>query len=116
MESSMLLVRAATVTEVPLLKRFFREVAEYESEPGAVVITEETPIKDGSGSRPKFRGLIVEWDGQAIGYALLFGFYSSWNGSGIFLEDLFVQHPFRDRGIGRAHLSQVARIVPDAQT
>ena len=28
--------------------------------------------------------------GQAIGYALFFGFYSSWKGPGIFLEDIFV--------------------------
>jgi GNAT superfamily N-acetyltransferase len=107
----MLLIRAATVNDVPLLKRFVRELAEYEREPNAVVITEETLIKDGFGSQPKFRGLIAEWDGQAIGYALFFGFYSSWKGSGIFLEDLFVREPFRGRGIGRALLSQVARIA-----
>ena len=66
----MLLVRAAAVSDVPLLLRFFRELAEYERQPNAVVITEETLIKDGFGSQPKFRGLIAEWEGQAIGYAL----------------------------------------------
>ena len=43
----------------------------------ALVIKEETLIKDGFGSQPKFRSLIAEWDGQAIGYALFFDFYSS---------------------------------------
>ena len=107
----MLLIRAATVSDVPLLLRFFREFAKYERQPGAVVIEEETLIKDGFGARPKFRSLIAEWDGQAIGYALFFGFYSSWKGSGIFLEDLFVREAFRGRGIGRALLSQLARIA-----
>jgi GNAT superfamily N-acetyltransferase len=107
----MLLIRAATVNDVPLLKKFFRELAKYEREPNAVVVTEETLIKDGFGSQPKFRGLIAEWDGRAIGYTLFFGFYSSWKGSGIFLEDLFVGEPFRGRGIGRALLSEVARIA-----
>jgi GNAT superfamily N-acetyltransferase len=110
-ESLMLLIRAAAVSDVPLLLRFFREFAEYERQPGAVVIEEETLIRDGFGARPKFRSLIAEWDGQAIGYALFFGIYSSLKGSGIFLEDLFVRETFRGRGIGRALLSQVARIA-----
>ncbi len=107
----MILIRAAAVSDVPLLLRFSRELAEYERQPGAVVIDEETLTRDGFGVRPKFRSLIAEWDGQAIGYALFFGIYSSCKGPGIFLEDLFVRETFRGRGIGRALLCQVARIA-----
>ena len=107
----MLLIRAGAVSDVPLLLRFSRELAEYERQPDAVVITEEILINDGFGARPKFRSLIAEWDGEATGYALFFGIYSSWKGSGIFLEDLFVREAFRGRGIGRALLSEVARIA-----
>jgi GNAT superfamily N-acetyltransferase len=107
----MLLIRAAGVSDVPLLLRFLRELAEYERQPDAVAIKEETLIRDGFGSPPKFRSLIAEWEGEAIGYALFFDFYSSWKGSGIFLEDLFVREAFRGRGIGRAILSEVARIA-----
>ena len=56
----MLSIRAATVSDVPLLLRFSREFAEYERQPGAVVIEEETLIRDGFGARPKFRSLIAE--------------------------------------------------------
>ena len=107
----MLLIRPATVTDAPLLLKFIRELAEYERQPNAVVIKEDTLIKDGFESQPKFRALIADWGGQAIGYALFFGFYSSWKGPGIFLEDLFVREAFRGRGIGRALLSEVARIA-----
>jgi GNAT superfamily N-acetyltransferase len=110
-KSLMLLIRRAVVSDVPLLLRFFRELAEYERHPGVVVITEETLIRDGFGFQPKFRGLVAEWEGEAVGYALFFGFYSSWKGSGVFLEDLFVREAFRGRGIGRALLSEVARIA-----
>jgi GNAT superfamily N-acetyltransferase len=110
-ESLMLLIRAAAVRDVPLLLRFSRELAEYERQPDAVVIKEETLTRDGFGAQPKFRSLIAEWDRQAIGYALFFGIYSSCKGSGIFLEDLFVREAFRGRGIGRALLGQVARIA-----
>ena len=107
----MLLIRAGVVSDAPLLLRFFRELAEYERHPDKVVIDEQTLIRDGFGAKPKFRSLIAEWDGEAIGYALFFGFYSSWKGSGIFLEDLFVRETYRGRGIGRAILSEVARIA-----
>jgi len=107
----MLLIRAAAISDGPLLLRFIRELAEYERQPNAVVIEEETLIRDGFGPRPKFRSLIAEWDGEAIGYALFFDIYSSFKGSGIFLEDLFVRETFRGRGIGRALLSEVARIA-----
>jgi GNAT superfamily N-acetyltransferase len=107
----MLLIRPATIDDVPLLMRFSRELAEYEREPNAIATTEETLAKDGFGSQPKFRALIAEWDGQPVGYALLYDFYSSWKGSGIFLEDLFVRESFRGRGIGKALLSNVASIA-----
>ena len=107
----MLIIRPAIVSDVPLLWRFSCELAEYERQPDAVVINEETLARDGFGSQPKFRSRIAEWDGEAIGYALFFGIYSSLKGSGIFLEDLFVRQAFRGRGIGRALLCQVARIA-----
>ena len=107
----MLLIRPAAVSDMPLLLRFSREFAEYERQADAVVIEEETLVRDGFGSQPKFRSLIAVWDGEAIGYALFFGIYSSLKGSGIFLEDLFVREAFRGRGIGRALLCQVARIA-----
>jgi hypothetical protein len=55
----MLSIRAATVSDVPLLLRFSREFAEFERQPGAVVIEEETLIRDGFGAQPKFRSLIA---------------------------------------------------------
>jgi len=61
--SRMLLIRTAGVNDVPLLLRFSRELADYERQRDAVVIKEETLIKDGFGSQPTFRSLIAEWDG-----------------------------------------------------
>jgi GNAT superfamily N-acetyltransferase len=105
----MLTIRAATVNDVALLKALILELAEFERERDQVVITEADLVRDGFGPQPKFRALIAEWEGQAAGYALFFGFYSTWEGRpGLFLEDLFVREPFRGRGIGRALLAKVA--------
>jgi len=108
----MLSIRAANVNDVALLKALICELAEYERARDQVVITEVDLVRDGFGPQPKFRALIAEWEGQAAGYALFFGFYSTWKGRpGLFLEDLFVREPFRGKGIGKALLAKVAGIA-----
>jgi GNAT superfamily N-acetyltransferase len=108
----MLSIRAATVNDASLLKTLICELAEYEQERNQVVITEADLVRDGFGPQPKFRALIAEWGGQAAGYALFFGVYSTWEGRpGLRLEDLFVREQFRGKGIGRALLGKVAGIA-----
>jgi GNAT superfamily N-acetyltransferase len=107
----MLLIRPATVNDVALLRTMIRELAEYERELDMVEITEAALARDGFGANSKFRALIAEWDKQPAGYALFFGYYSTWVGTGLFLEDLFVRERFRSRGIGTALFAAVARIA-----
>lgn len=107
----MLHIRPAIVDDVALLRTMIRELAEFEHELELVTISEEELRRDGFGKNPRFRALIAEWDGQTAGYALMFGYYSTWAGRGLFLEDLFVREPFRGRGIGTALLAAVARIA-----
>ena len=107
----MLLIRPATINDVPLLRTMIRELAEFERALDLCVIEEADLTRDGFGANPNFRTLIAEWDGQPAGYALFFGYYSSWAGPGLFLEDLFVREQFRNRGIGKTLLASVARIA-----
>jgi GNAT superfamily N-acetyltransferase len=110
-EISMLTTRVATIADVLLLVGLIQELAEYEREPDAVLITEEDLIRDGFGPEPRFRGLIAEEAGQPAGYALFYGCYSTWTGPGIFLEDLYVRESFRGHGVGKALLCRVAQIA-----
>ena len=108
----MLSIRAATVNDAPLLAAMIRELAEYERELHMVVMTEQDLVRDGFGENPKFRALIADWGAEPSGYALFFGFYSTWEGRpGLFLEDLFVRSEFRSHGIGKALLARVAQIA-----
>ena len=107
----MLTIRAATIEDAPLLRALIWELADYEKEPDEVKITAAKLARDGFGANPRFRALIAEWDRQPAGYALFFGYYSTWRGPGLFLEDLFVRPDFRGRGTGKALLAQVARIA-----
>jgi len=107
----MLHIRPATIKDASLLRVMIRELAAFEKELELVTIREEDLAQDGFGENPRFRALIAEWDGQPAGYALFFGYYSTWVGRGLFLEDLFVRESFRGRGIGKALLAKVARIA-----
>ena len=107
----MLSIRAATRGDVPLLRTLIRELAEYERESQAVLITEEQLRRDGFGLTPKFRAFIAELDGQPAGFALFLTSYSTWTGSALFLEDLFVRENFRGHGVGKALIGQVAEVA-----
>ena len=107
----MLHIRAANLHDAALLCAMIRELAQYERELELVTVTEEDLARDGFGEEPRFRALIAEWDGHPAGYALFFGYYSTWVGRGLFLEDLFVREAFRRRGIGKTLLANVARIA-----
>jgi GNAT superfamily N-acetyltransferase len=109
----MLTIRAARAPDVVLLRTMIRELAEFERQLDWVTITVSDLLRDGFGPYPKFRSLIAEWDGQAAAYALFYGYYSTWAGTGLYLEDLFVREPFRGKGMGKALLAAVARIARD---
>jgi GNAT superfamily N-acetyltransferase len=109
----MLHIRPATVHDAALLRSMIRELAEYEHELDQVTIRGEDLVRDGFGENPRFRAFIAEWDGQTAGYALFWGYYSTWSGRGMFLEDLFVRETFRRRGIGKALMAAVARVAVD---
>jgi GNAT superfamily N-acetyltransferase len=107
----MLSIRAATIADVPLLRSLIQELAEYERESQEVFITEEQLRRNGFGPDPIFRAIIAEQDGQPAGFAVFFTSFSTWTGSGLFLEDLFVRETFRGHGVGKALVCQVAEIA-----
>lgn len=108
----MLIIRAATAADVPLMLSLVRELAEYEKAPESVLANETDLLRDGFGPTPRFECVIAEWSGEPAGFALFFYSYSTWDGhAGIYLEDLFVRPAQRGKGIGKAlfrHLAQRA--------
>jgi GNAT superfamily N-acetyltransferase len=105
----MLLIRPAVPDDVPLLTMLIHEFAEFEHD--QAFVTEEGLLRDGFGSQPKFRALIAEWNSQPAGYALFYDHYASFQGRGIFLEDLFVRPHFRRKGVGMALFARIAAIA-----
>ena len=111
----MLHIRPATIHDAALLRTMIRELAEFERELDKVTIREEDLARDGFGANPRFRALIAEWNSIPAGYAVFWGYYSTWAGRGMFLEDLFVREAFRGKGIGKSLMAAVARIAVEEQ-
>ena len=103
----------ATRDDIPLIRAFILELAEYEKAlPGEAPVTEEDLASSLFGSRPVAEVLIAYLGGEPAGFALFFHNYSTWLGKkGLFLEDLFVRPPARKHGVGYALFRELARIA-----
>jgi GNAT superfamily N-acetyltransferase len=102
----MIHVRNAEPADAGLLLSLIREMGDQERLP--VFANEDRLEVDGFGPAPRFHAFIAEAGTRIAGYALAFECYSSFQGSGLFLEDLFVRGEFRGKGVGKALLSRVA--------
>ncbi len=107
----MLQMRSLRVEDVPLLRQMIVEFATFERMADLVTVTEETLARAAFGPQPCFRAILPEWSGSVAGYAIYFPFFSSFQGPGLFLEDIYVREEFRGKGIGKALMSEVAGIA-----
>jgi GNAT superfamily N-acetyltransferase len=103
----------ATRDDIPLIRQFILDLAEYErARPGEAPVTEKDIADTLFGERPAAEVLIAYLGDEPAGFALFFHNYSTWLGRrGIYLEDLFVKPAFRKNGVGFALLRELARIA-----
>lgn len=107
-------IHPATETDVPLLLRFIKELAEYERLSHEVTATEEVLRESLFGERRVAEAMLAYADGEPAGFALFFHNFSTFLGRpGIYLEDLYVRPEFRGSGIGRALLAYLAKIAQE---
>lgn len=102
----MIFIREARYADGPQLKQLLDEMARQERLP--VLISEERLTADAFGPSPRIRILVAEADRELAGYALFYDCYSSFQGVGLFLEDLFVREAHRGHHVGRMLLARVA--------
>ncbi|CDM55749.1 MULTISPECIES: GNAT family N-acetyltransferase [Rhizobium] len=105
-------VRPATPLDAATILRFVRELADYEKAIHEVEATEESTRAAIFGDGSVTHALICEREGQAIGMAVYFFSYSTWQAkNGLYLEDLYVTPDARGSGAGKALLRRLAQIA-----
>ncbi len=96
---------------MPAVLELIKELAAFEKEPEAVVVTVDELVRDGFGPTPLFHTFVAEQDNEIIGMALFYYRYSTWKGRTNHLEDLIVKEDKRGTGAGSALYREVIRFA-----
>lgn len=95
-------IRKGNIADVDVMLKLITELAVFEKEPDAVIITTADLKRDGFGDKPLFGTFVAEIDQEIVGLALYYNRYSTWKGKTIHLEDLIVSASARGKGVGTA--------------
>lgn len=108
-----ILIRKAEKQDMPAVLGLIKELAVFEKEPDAVLITSETLKKEGLGENPLFTCFIAAVDGKIVGIALTYFVFSTWRGRTLHLEDLIVTEKQRGTGVGMALYRRVMQYAKE---
>jgi GNAT superfamily N-acetyltransferase len=110
--SAGLQIRPAGRADVPLLFSLVRALADYERAPERVTGSEAMLDAALFGPAAVAEAVLAEREGAAIGFALFYTTFSTWQClPGMWLEDLFVLPEQRRGGVGRRLLAHLAAIA-----
>jgi GNAT superfamily N-acetyltransferase len=105
-------IRPAEEADVELIYALIAKLAEYERAPEQVVGTPALLRESLFGAHPAAEAVIAERDGEAVGFALFHGTFSTWEcRPGIWLEDLYVPPQHRRGGVGSRLFAHVASVA-----
>ena len=102
-------IRNAAPGDMPRVLELIKELASFEKEPDAVLVSLEELTKAGFSDKPLYHCFVAEVENKVEGMALVYPRYSTWQGPVIHLEDLIVSKFMRGKGIGSALLKQVVK-------
>ena len=100
-------IRKATEKDMPFVLELIQELAIFEKEPDAVVVSVDDLVRDGFSENPLFQCFVAEVENEIIGMALYYYRYSTWKGKTIHLEDLIVKESKRGTGAGFALYKEI---------
>jgi GNAT superfamily N-acetyltransferase len=106
------MIRPATEADAPLLFDLILELASYEKLSDEVSGDAEVLRRSLFEEKAAEALLLEAPDGEAIGYAIFFTTFSTFEcRSGIWLEDVYVRPEHRRGGIGREVMEHLARLT-----
>lgn len=104
-----MIIRKATKKDMQSVLELIQELAIFEKEPDAVIVTVDDLVRDGFSENPLFQCFVAEEENNIIGMALFYYRYSTWKGKTIHLEDLIVKESKRGTGAGFALYKEIIK-------
>ena len=104
-----MIIRKATKKDMQSVLELIQELAIFEKEPDAVIVTVDDLVRDGFSENPLFQCFVAEEENYIIGMALFYYRYSTWKGKTIHLEDLIVKESKRGTGAGFALYKEIIK-------
>ncbi|MDR3212214.1 MAG: GNAT family N-acetyltransferase [Planctomycetota bacterium] len=106
-----LIIRPITTADLDIMVVLIRELAVYENLLPQVEVDAES-LRQWLFTDSKAEALLVEAEGEVVGYAIFFTTFSTFAGRpGLFLEDLFIRPDARGKGCGTAVLQYLASLA-----
>ncbi|MCI4442572.1 MAG: GNAT family N-acetyltransferase [Lentimicrobium sp.] len=104
-----MIIRKGNPEDMQAVLGLIQELAHFEKEPNAVLVTVEDLVRDGFSPVPLFHVFVAEVQKEIVGIALYYYRYSTWKGKTIHLEDLVVKDKMRGTGLGYALYSEIIK-------
>lgn len=106
-------IRFATPEDTSSILELIKAIAIYEKLLHAVEATVEI-LYDSLFVKKSAEVLLGEVDGKPIAFALFFHNFSTFTGKrGLYLEDIFVQPEYRNKGYGKLFFAELAKIAKE---
>ena len=111
-------IRKGNRDDMQAVLGLIQELADFENEPDAVLVTVDDLLRDGFGTNPLFEVFVAEVETdlngnqqtkEIVGMALYYYRFSTWKGKTIHLEDLVVKEKMRGTGLGYALYSEILK-------
>ena len=110
-------IRPATIEDVPRLYAMIQELAAELGASGGLHSSEEDWRQNGFGPRAKFRSLIAECGGAAVGFATYSPLYLPDLGEdSLAVHQIYVDAGQRRRGVAKALLARIADVAATNKT
>ncbi|MFN7239837.1 MAG: GNAT family N-acetyltransferase [Chitinophagales bacterium] len=104
-------IRVASANDCSEILKLIKELAGFEKQPDAVILSEEELVKSAFSENPWVFVYVAEIENKVVGMALYYYGFSTWKGRSLHLEDLIVNEKYRKLGIGKALMNQVIQVA-----
>lgn len=105
------IIQKAETKDVPSILGLIKELAVFERQPNAVLLSERELEQALFGENPWVFVYVAEMENKVVGMALYYYGFSTWKGRSLHLEDLIVNENYRKLGIGKALMNQVIQVA-----